>query len=85
MCSANKSFSILPCVLFLLLIISFSGCGGGSSSTGMTAGSGGSSRSIPSYGEGTGSSGQTGAAHFLYVDPFREAAPTRKRFHRVEL
>ena len=48
---------------------------GGSGSGGGTGGGAGSGKTIPGYGEGTGSSGQTGAAKFLFANPAGQNGP----------
>lgn len=55
-----------------------SGSGSGSGGSGSGSGSGGSgsgSNSVPGFGEGIGSSGQTGSAHFLYANPLPGGGP----------
>ena len=80
MCRLEKFVGLI--ILFTTVIF-FSSCGGvstgSSGSAGTTsgsAGSGGSSaQSITGYGEGTGASGQTSAAQFLYADPLPGGGP----------
>jgi len=81
MCQLEKFVSLL--ILFTAVIF-LSNCGGVSSGTsgsaGITSGStgsgsGGGTQTVPGYGEGTGASGQTGSAKFLYANPLPGGGP----------
>jgi len=64
-----------PSTLFLAILLAgatFSvGCGSSSSSSTSTTGT----TSVPGYGEGTGASGQTAPAKFMYVNPLGVGGP----------
>jgi 6-phosphogluconolactonase len=63
-------FAIL--VMAVVAIAFSSSCGGANAGTSTPAGG---SRSVPGYGEGTGSSGQTSPAKFLFANPLPGGGP----------
>jgi 6-phosphogluconolactonase len=67
MLHSNKSFGF---AFTFIILVFLSGCGSNPSSVTHPSG-----QSVPGYGEGTGSSGQTGAASFLYVNPLPGGGP----------
>ena len=64
-------------ILFFGTVIFLTGCGAGvSAGNSINSGSGGpGGQAIPGYGEGTGASGQTSAAKFLYANPLPGGGP----------
>lgn len=67
-------------ILFFSTLIFLTGCGAGvstgnSGATSSGSGSSGTGQSVPGYGEGTGASGQTSAAKFLYANPLPGGGP----------
>lgn len=66
-------------LILFTAVIFLSNCGGvssGSTSGSTGPGSGGSNaHTVPGYGEGTGASGQTGSAKFLYANPLPGGGP----------
>lgn len=73
----GRAIKFLIFILLASVAMFFSSCGGSNSSMNGTGGSGGSatSKTIPGYGEGTGSSGQTSAAKFLFANPAGQNGP----------
>lgn len=79
MCRLEKFVAL---IILCTTVIIFNNCGGvssGNSGSAGTSGSGGSggsgAQTIPGYGEGTGASGQTSAAKFLYANPLPGGGP----------
>lgn len=62
--------------LFVSTVIVLTGCGAGVSSSNVgTNRPGAGGQAVPGYGEGTGASGQTSAAKFLYANPLPGGGP----------
>jgi 6-phosphogluconolactonase len=69
----RRSEEFFELIILFATVIFLSGCSGVSTST--SGGLDGSGQTVPGYGEGTGASGQTSAAKFLYANPLPGGGP----------
>jgi 6-phosphogluconolactonase len=69
----RRSEEFFALIILFATVIFLSGCSGVSTST--SGGLDGSGQTLPGYGEGTGASGQTSAAKFLYANPLPGGGP----------
>jgi 6-phosphogluconolactonase len=69
----RRSEEFFALIILFATVIFLSSCSGVSTST--SGGLDGSGQTLPGYGEGTGASGQTSAAKFLYANPLPGGGP----------